>query len=450
MRHLPTALAAVLLLGGSARAQNGSGTLSVDRIFARSELASAPTPELHWLAGGTAYVTTRPDPAGGRAIVRVDAATGAATVLAAAADLVDEHGERIAIESFSLSADGARALLFHNSVRVWRRNTRGVYHVVDFATRRVTPLSRAPGLQMFATFSPDGRKVAFVRDNNLYVTDLATGREHALTTDGSELIINGTTDWAYEEELDLRNAFRWSPDSRHIAFWRFDQRNVPVYPLLNDSALYPEVIPLRYPKAGAPNSSVRIGVVAVGPDGAPGGTTWMDLGTDTSSATGGYVARVEWVGSDSVLLVRLPRLQNRIDLLMASAATGGTRLVLSERSAAWVDVATPTWLAGGAMFLWPSDRSGWRRYYLYRRDGTLVRPVTRDSVDAIAIAGVDESRGFVYTIEAAPTPMERQLYRYPLRAAGAGTRLTPQPGTHVVTVAPGGRYAVDRHTTATQ
>jgi dipeptidyl-peptidase-4 len=439
---------ALLLLAPALRAQDSSAMLSIDRIFAQHHFTSAPLPEVHWLPDGSGYVDTRLNPLGGSEIIRVDAATGRATVLVDAAALRDEQGEPIEVEELSLSTDGKKALLFHNSVRVWRRNTRGVYHVVDLATKRVTPLSRAPGLQMFATFSPDGRQVAFVRNNNLVITDLATGQERALTQDGSEVIINGTTDWVYEEEFDLRNAFRWSPDSRRIAFWRFDQSNIPIYPMLDDSTLYPAILGVRYPKVGAPNSSVRIGVVTV----ATGETKWMDLGSDTSSATGGYTPLVDWVGSDSVTIQRLPRLQNRIDLLMASATTGGTRLVLSERSPTWLEVddAAPKWVAGDSMFLWPSDRSGWRRYYLYRRDGTLVRPVTRDSMDASELTGVDDRRGLVYVTQAAPTPMERQLYVYSFRTPSAGSRVTRDPGTHRTTIAPGGNYFADTYTTASR
>jgi dipeptidyl-peptidase-4 len=448
MRATIAAAALAAVCAGSLGAQDNASTLSVDRIFTQHDFVGARLPDVQWVDDGSAYVDTRPDPQGGEDIVRVNAATGAVSVLAQAASLVDEHGRRIEIEGIELAPGATKALLFHNSVRVWRQNTRGTYHVVDFTTKTVTPISRAPGLQMFATFSPDGRSVAFVRDNNLYVTDLATLAERALTTDGSELIINGTTDWVYEEELDLRNAFRWSPDSKRIAFWRFDQSHVPVYSLLDDSTLYPRVLELRYPKAGQPNSSVRIGVVTV----ASGDTRWMDVGTDTSSATGGYIARVSWLGSDSLTIQRLPRLQNRLDLLMVSATTGKGRLVLSEQSPAWVDVddAAPRWVERGTMFLWPSDRSGWRRYYLYRRDGTLVRPVSRDSVDAGELAGVDEARGFAYVVEATPTPMQRQLYRYSFRAPSAGVRVTRDAGTHRVSIAPGGRYFVDSYTTASQ
>src|SRR6266550_3573722 len=149
--------------------------------------------------------------------------------------------------------DGTKLLLFTNSARVWRQNTKGTFYVWDLAGKRLVPVSARPGYQQFAKFSPDGRMVGFVRDNNLYVTDLATGAETALTTDGGENVINGTSDWVYEEELDLRDAFRWSPDGRRIAFWRFDQTAIRPFYLVDHDSLYPALVPVRYPKTGTPN-----------------------------------------------------------------------------------------------------------------------------------------------------------------------------------------------------
>ena len=467
--------------------------ITVERIFKQGEFASAPLPAVTWLKDGRSYVDLRPDAGGGSSIVRVDLGTGAATTLAAAADLVGGDGKRIEVEEIQLSADESKALLFHSSVRVWRTNTRGVFHVVDFRTKKVTPIATVttpgtgastttdsaaapflgqnasaagvpgfigrglasgaadPALQQFAKFSPDGRQVAFVRGNNLWVTDLATGRARQLTTDGSDDVINGTTDWVYEEELGLRDAFRWSPDGRRIAYWRFDQTAVPAFPMVNETTgQYPVVSVLRYPKAGAANSKVQVGVVDVA--GAPAGagaaprTRWLEMGADT----GIYVARMEWVGRDSLVVQRMPRRQNQVDVLMASAATGKTRLVLTDRDSAYVDVEAEglRWINGDRQFLWRSDRSGWRQIYLYDRSGRLVRQVTRDGVDVLGVEAVDERRGEVYVTAAAPTPTQRNVFRFPLRRAGAGERVTRAPGTHALTVGPGARYAVDFHSTA--
>jgi dipeptidyl-peptidase-4 len=259
--------------------------LTLERIFVTGELTPEGAPGVRWMKDGRSYVEARPTPAG-IALVRVDAASGQATVLVPGGALRDAAGRPLAVEELELSPDERKALLFSNSVRVWRTNTRGTYHVVDFATRRVLPIATVttPGtgasnaadsmaapalgqtrsaartagvpsfigrglasgavdadLQMFAKFSPDSRRVAYVRGNDLWVTDLASGRATRLTTDGSDDVINGTTDWVYEEELGLQDAFRWSPDSRRLAYWRFDQSAVPAMPIVNETAAqYPQ------------------------------------------------------------------------------------------------------------------------------------------------------------------------------------------------------------------
>jgi len=436
MRTTPIVFATLLAVTASAAAQNGA-ELTVDAIT-HGAFTGARLPEPKWLADGSAYFDLRPVPGGGSEIVRINAATGAATVVAPAAALTS-NGSPLVVESIVISRDGSKILLFHNSVRVWRQNTRGVYDVLDVASGTITPLSATAGLQMFAKFSPDGKRAAFVRANNLYVTDLATHEEQALTNDGSDVIINGTSDWVYEEELAIRDAFRWSPDSKKIAFWRFDQSPVPVFPMLDELSLAAKMIPERYPRPGDKNSKVTVGVV----DADTRATTWLHTGD------GEYIADMDWAGPDSVTIQRMPRTQNQIDLLMLSAASGDGRTVLTERDSAWVDIdqATPEWVSNGTMFLWASERSGWRQYYLYKRNGTLVGRVTRDGVDVTALAGVDEKRGYVYALAAAPTPMQRQLFRYPLKG-GSEMRVTAEAGSHRVSVSPDGSAMVDIASTA--
>jgi dipeptidyl-peptidase-4 len=437
---------AVVCSAAAAPAQSTTGRLSIDRIFAANEFRVPTLPTIQWLADGRSYIDVRANPAGGSNIVRVDAVTGNVTVLAEAAAIAAEDQKPIAVEELILGDDENVALLFHDTERVWRSNTRGVYHVIDLRTKRLVPVSARPGLQMFAKLAPGGRSVAFVRSNNLFVADLAGCPpggcgERQLTTDGSEEIINGTTDWVYEEELGLRDAFRWSPDGRRIAYWRFDQSKVPAFPLVNELSLYPQVATLRYPKAGEPNSRVRVGVV----DANGGTTTWIDVGADT----GIYVARMEWLGSDSLVIQRLPRKQNRIDLLVASAATGKTRILLTERDSAYVDVDDhPTWINGGRQFLWMSDRSGWRQVFLYNRDGSLVRQVTRDGSDVLSINGVDQRGGWVYVTVAAPDPTQRQVMRYALDGRRPAAQVTTGAGTHSVTISPGARWLIDTYSDA--
>ena len=432
--HKTLVLSALLLVAPTPVAAQRGSDLTVDAIT-HGAFTGARMPDPQWLADGSAYLDLRPvaGGGGGSEIVRVNAVTGATTV-AATAQALSSNGTPLTVESIVTARDGGKVLLFHSSVRVWRQNTRGVYDVLDVASGKVTPLSTAPGLQLFAKFSPDGRRVAFGRANNLFVTDLTTREERALTNDGSDTITNGTSDWVYEEELSIRDAFRWSPDSKRLAFWRFDQSPIPVFPMLDELSEQAKMIPLRYPRPGAPNSKVTVGVV----DADTRATTWLHTGD------GEYIAAMAWAGPDSLVVQRMPRTQNRIDLLMLSAASGDGRTVLTERDSAWVDIdeETPRWVANGTMFLWASERSGWRQYYLYKRDGSLVRRVTRDGIDISSLAGVDEKRGFIYALAAAPTPMQRQLFRYPLKG-GAEMRVTTEPGTHHVHISPDGGAMVD-------
>ncbi|HYT72908.1 MAG TPA: DPP IV N-terminal domain-containing protein, partial [Gemmatimonadales bacterium] len=350
------ALAAVVLLAAPLAAQGVQAqraaqapALTVHAIWGTREFASDLV-SLAWMKDGAAYTTTEDDASGNTDLNRVDAVSGKTQVLVRGADLVPPGARQpVAIEEYAFSADGSKLLVFTNTVRVWRQNTKGTYYVWDFAAKRLIPVSTKPGYQMFAKFAPDGRTVGFVRDNNIYVTDLATGSETPLTTDGGDNVINGTSDWVYEEELDLRDAFRWSPDGRRIAFWRLDQTAIRPFYLINDDSLYPELLPVRYPKAGAPNSTLKIGVVDV----ATRETRWVDLGPDRDI----YVAAMDFAASpDELWLTRLNRRQNRLDLLLADARSGASRVIMSDSDSAWVDANQPRWIDGGRQFLFVSER----------------------------------------------------------------------------------------------
>lgn len=414
-RFSPLIVAGLLALAAStAGAQTDK--LTVDRIF-RGEFRTQPFPSFHWLADGNSYLDATET-----GIARIDIRTGQSTVLLPASALVDRNNRPIEAEEITLSEDGTKALVFHNSQRVWRQNTRGQYTLVDFTTKQVRPVSTnlAPTM-MFAKFSPDAKQVAFVRDHNIYVVDLATGAERALTTDGNANIINGTSDWVYEEEFDLRDGFRWSPDGKRIAFFRFDQSAIPLWTMVDETTAYPETFAFKYPKVGAPNSTVRIGVV----DLAGGATRWMTTGADTTV----YLPRLEWAGPDSVTIQRLPRKQNKVDFLMASATDGGSRVILTDTDSAYVDVQDPHWLKNGTQFIWMSDRSGWRQYYLYDRSGKVVRQITKDGSDVTELVGVDATNGYLYVQQALPEAHQRQIVRYSLNGKES-KQLTEQAGVH--------------------
>jgi len=296
---------------------------------------------------------------------------------------------------------------------------------------------------MFARFSPDGSRVGYVREGDLYVESVADGRIVRLTADASRTRVNGTTDWVYEEEFGLRDAFRWSPDGRRIAYWQFDMTGVRDFLLINDTdSLYSFTIPIQYPKAGTTNSAVRAGVVPA----EGGATTWIDLPGDPRND---YLPRMEWAGADELLLQRINRLQNTNRVMLASAKDGSARTVFVDRDSAWLDVVDDvTWLDGGASFLWVSERDGWRHLYsVARSDGrlTLLTPGEYDVIRVLPMTTVD---GSIWFIASPDNATQQYLYRVPVKG-GPATRITPaaQAGTHGYDIAPDGHFAI--HTFST-
>jgi dipeptidyl-peptidase-4 len=422
MKYSLTLLVAVLqLVAISASAQ--SSRLTVESIFGSDEFASDIAPVI-W-SDDPAYFTELEQERGTTNLYQIEARSGARTLLLRGSDLVPSGQTLpIHIESYQFSQDGSKLLIFTNSVRVWRQNTKGEFYVWDFRRRRLTPVSANPGLQQFAKFSPDGRWVGFVRNNNIFVSDTRSDREEQLTSDGGANIINGTSDWVYEEELGLRDAFRFSPDGKRIAFWRLDQTQIPPFYLVDDLSLYPELRTVRYPKAGTVNSEVRIGVVEI----SSGRTTWIDLGNEPDV----YVARMGFAdSSDEIWLTRLNRHQNRLDLMLADVRSGESRVVTTDTDAAWVENKAPYWIDEGRQFLFESEREGYNQVYLFNRDGTLTTKLTPGQWDVSAVYGVDAARRILYFNGAGEGPLKSLLYRVGLDG-GEVTRISSAGGSHAV------------------
>ncbi len=433
------AFLAALSLAANAEAQVAQ--LSVDRIFGSDDF-STDLVSIDWMADGRHYVTVERDDSGLTSLYQVETISGQPQLLIDGRDLVPVGGNGpIAIDSYVFSADSSKLLVATDVQRIWRRSREATYYVWDLEARTLTPVSSRPGHQRYAKFAPDGGSVAFVRDNDIYVTDLSTGLERALTFDGSDDIINGTTDWVYEEELSLVDGFRWSPDGRRIAYWRFNQSNIPPFYLLDESKLYPKLIPVRYPKAGTRNSDVKLAVVDLG----SGRTAWIDTGPASEEY---YTARMDFADSpDEIWFQRLNRHQNRMDLLIADVRNGQSRLVMSDSDEAWLDISEPNWIDGGSKFLYSSERDGFAQLHLYERDGSLIRKVTPADWDVTAVFGVDEDEGFVYYTGAGAGPLSRPLYRIGLDGAGL-TRISDATGRHQVNFDPTFTYYLDTYSTA--
>jgi dipeptidyl-peptidase-4 len=332
----------------------------------------------------------------------------------------------------------------------------GDVYTVDVRTGAVRPLVKTPEAEEYAEASPDGSRVAFVRKSDLFVVDVATGRETRLTRGGSDTLLNGKLDWVYEEELASRSgqAFLWSPDSRSIAYLQLDQSRVPTFPIVDFVPVRNEVQWQRYPKAGAPNSVVRLGVIGLDKDGTPGPERLLSFTPDDV-----YVLpQIGWTpDSRNVAFQHLNRAQNELELRLLPVPSrpgdplGTPRTVLTERSSTWLNTfGTPRFLRDGRRFLWLSERDGFAHFYLCDVAGPC-RAVTQGPwmVDGrVSFGGsgpgyvLDEKSGFLYFTATEKDPRERHLYRVRLDGTGR-TRLTREDGTHRTVVSPDGRFYAD-------
>ncbi|HQR18252.1 MAG TPA: S9 family peptidase [Gemmatimonadales bacterium] len=442
---LLAALSALLAPRSVAAQVPAATTAALQQIFASRYYAPERFGPARWIENGAAYSTLERSATtkGGFDIVRYDAKTGARSVLIAAAALVPAGDTTpLAIDNYTWSPDTRQLMIFTNTKQVWRQNTRGDYWVLDRTSGALRQLGGAgapASTMMYAKFSPQGDRVAFVRKGDIYVERLADGTITRLTTGADSLHVNGMSDWVYEEEFGIRDGFRWSPDGARIAFWHFDMTGVGTFLMINNTdSTYPFTIPIQYPKAGTTNSAVTAGVVSA--TGGP--TTWLRLPGDPRED---YIPFMEWAGPDSVLVQRMNRLQNTDALILASAATGGTRTITTETDQAWLDVVDEIpWLKGNREFLWLSERDGWRHVYAVSRSTGAARLLTPGAYDANGIAAVDEKGGWLYFTASPDNATQQYLWRTRLDGKGKVERITPagEAGTHRYNVSPDARWAI--------
>ncbi len=385
-------------------------------------------------------------------IVLYDPATGDRSILVAAAALTPEGRDRpLTVDDYFWSDDRARLLVYSDSVRVWRAKSRGDYWVLDLADgslRQLGGIDAEPSTLQFAKFSPDGSRVAYVREADIFVESLEDGGILKLTARPGESIINGIMSWAYEEEFSIRDGFRWSPDGTKIAYWQFDTSGVRDFILVDyTDSLYPELTRIPYPKVGETVSAARVGVVPA----AGGSTVWASLPGDPRQH---YVPRMDWAdNSREIVVQQLNRRQDTNRVFYAGADTGEVTQVFVEQAPHYIEsVEDVYWLGSGESFLWQSERGGWRHIYEVSRDGATFNDLTPGNFDVEGVAHVDEDGGWLFFI-ASPDAMEkRDLYRSRLSGDGTMEKVTPDAfaGTNGYQVSEDARWAVHTHQTFTQ
>jgi len=397
--------------------KNNSKKLELQDIFASPKFAQRGVSGLRSMADGEHYTAVSKGH-----IIRYAYASGQAVdTLFRAGQLIDPvSGDTLQFDDYSFCAQERRLLLSTETEPIYRYSSREYNYLFDLSSGSINRLSTG-GKQAFAQFSPNGEMVAFMRDNNLFITDLNTFTETQITNDGRiNEIINGGTDWVYEEEFSFTRAFFWSPDSRRLLFYRFDERAVPefVMPLFN--GLYPEPYRFKYPKAGEKNALVELHLYDLG----RGAHQKLDVGPEPDQ----YIARAGWTtDSNRLWFQRVNRHQNMVELVMADAQGATSQVVLTDSSKAWVDILDDlTFLKNGKEFIWSSEKSGFQQLYLHQIDGREIRVLSQGGRDVTDFYGVDEATKQIYYSLADPTPMERRLFAQSLD--GSPARPLPGPG----------------------
>jgi len=362
------------------------------------------------------------------------------------------RSQSLNVRDFTFSEDQSKLLIYTNTRKVWRLDTRGDYWVLDLQTRSLKQIGkgRPESSLMFAKLSPDGQKAAYVSEQNLYVETLASGEITPLTTDGNRKLINGTFDWAYEEELACRDGFQWSPDSQHIAYWQIDANQIRDFYMINNTdSVYSRIIPVEYPKTGENPSPAKIGVVNI----SSGVTTWLDIPGDPRQ---NYLPRMEWHSAKTLFVEQLNRKQNESRIFFCEATSGKTKLVYKNKDEAWIDVIGPwdnfytldfrhrfKWVNKRNEFLWFSEKDGWRHVYRISTDGSKETLVTHGDYDVMEIRYVDEKNNLLYFLASPANATQKYLYKIKLDGKGKAVLVSPSSlqGTHDYSISPSGIYA---------
>ncbi len=413
--------------------------ITVDDFTRKNTFSQRGVSGINWMNDGKYYSALDDNK-----IIRYDVTTGqpVETILDGSA-----LNPALDISRYEFNSDESRILLLTDITRIYRRSYTAEYYIYDVATKSARKVSDG-GKQSYATLSPSGDRIAFVRDNNLFVVNLTNNKEAQLTDDGKfNHIINGTTDWVYEEEFGFVKAFFWSPDGQKIAYYRFDESQVPEYNMQvwNEGQLYPEDYRFKYPKAGENNSNISLWIYDVN----EGKRIQADIGDKTDI----YIPRVEWTNDPKTLSVRkLNRLQNRMDLLHIDATTGASKVILTEESKTFVDVEAVddlTYLADGKSFVIPSERSGYKHLYLYDMNGKLIRQITSGEFEVLEFHGLDQKRGVLYYTSTEVSPLEQHFYSIDLKGKKK-SRLSSEPGTHRINMSDDFQFYISTHTDATR
>ncbi|MFS8616531.1 MAG: S9 family peptidase [Solitalea sp.] len=415
-----------LLLASSAAAvlaQAGKKELTLEEIYVEGKFRTESVYGLNSMKDGIHFSSVERDPSTGESfLVQYEYKTGKATDTILRSSLLRYEGSQLPVGG-TFSQDESKIMLKTDVESIYRRSTIENNYIFDRNSGSITPLSEN-GRQKYAAFSPDASRVAFVRDNNIFIKELETGAERQITSDGKyNEIINGGTDWVYEEEFAFARAFFWSPDGKRIAYYKFDESQVKQYNFAVYDQLYPTDYRYKYPKPGEANSVVTIHIY----DLESGKTATADLGGETDQ----YIPRIKWTQDPSLLCIfRMNRHQNKLEYLLADAETGKTRVLLTRESDTYIDINDDLhFLSDGKSLVFTSEQDGYNHIYHYDMTGELIQQVTQGPWEVTALYGIDEKNNTLYYQSTESSPLQRDVYSISLKG-GKKKKLSRRQGTN--------------------
>ncbi len=414
---------------------------TVEEIFTNRNFYGSSLSQVKWFDGGKKFSFIKFDAeTKSIALFEHDLKTGTESKIVSGSELkLEETDKPFMISNYEWLPDN-KNILFTGVLPARKIKSGGAFYLYNKETKEFSVLADSEEEQININFSPDGKKAAFVRGNNIFLIDLKTKVETQLTFDGSEVILNGHFDWVYEEEFHIINGIEWSPDSKRIAFWRLDQSNVPEIKIAKWDSLYLNELTMRYPKAGANNSLVKIGVADV----QTKKVKWMDIGEETDI----YIPRIKFTNNPEVLSIqRLNRLQNKLDLLFADVKTGKSMIVLTDTDPCWIDISDDLYFFQNEdKFIWTSEKDGYKHIYLYNNSGKLVKQLTSGKWEVDAVTGIDEENKTVYfTSNAAGI---QYLNFQSVSLSGEVKKISKENGYHAIMLSADNKYFIERYSTA--
>jgi len=410
--------------------------LTLQELFSNTDFNENPLENIEWIPNSKAFTFTEKNEETGYLDIYKYDLTTEKNLLLIAGEKLKYNSEIIKMSSYHWTHDGKYLLIAGPSTSIWRHSSQAPFYLLNEKTKKITALGHNSPYLRNVKLSPDGSMVGYVRDHDIYIVDLSSGKEKAVTNNGTENILNGEFDWVYEEEFGLADAWMWSPDSRKIAFWKFDQTRVKEFNLIDETQLYNTVSKLKYPKVGEQNAIVKIAVADLSADTIKE----IDLGQNEDI----YIPRIFWTNSSSKLaIVRLNREQNFLEMLIASTSSGKSNIIIRDTDPCWIDVQHDiSFLKTRDEIIFSSEKSGYRHAYIYDYEGNLLKQLTKGDWEITEISGVDETGGWLYFYGKKDSPLEQHIYRVKLNGSGL-EKISQEAGWHNPIFSPNYKYYID-------